>query len=731
MANNQLLASDNFASGSLAAGWGTFFGLSKCQVVSGSPNVTEPNVAGTAAGQIWTGLTWPNDQISEVTLGAALTTSSSNTIGLVVRFAQGVQSGYLAVINGGGGLFVFKSVAGTFTQLGSSTTSGITWSAGDVISFVAAGAGISVYHNFTRIYYFYDTTFTSGSPGYDQNSTGSVTASQVASWRGYSAVQQDGVWQKRGIVLAPILTDLNQTSAGAGIQIWSLFQDTNAQILSGTVYKTWIVSDWTNDAASEMYYAESLDGINWTRKTAAVLSGVTNGYVIKNGNTYYLYGQASGSSGSGNMLVYTSSDGISWTPQTPSNVIGLGSAGAWDSSSFYNIIAVAIVSGTWYGFYNGFKSGAAGFSTGLATSTDGINWTKYAGNPVISNALVAGNLVQVGNTWYMWCTQNQPGQNASSQLDPFEIVRYSSSNLTTWAFSAHSIHRSQLFESVNANTGGANGGPVLNIGGKAYQYINSAQNDASAPQVGQIQLAIASAPLSSVVLFGEDGTQQTVTDPFTSGAGNLDGNWTTPTGGTALKIVSGPYVEPTITSTVCQAVYTGAAFQQNQYSEITLQALAGTLAQSLIEATVLANTANRACYAGVIYSPTATSDQAAQLGRYSTNGAFTNIGPTITVEPQVGDVWRTSVVFGNDGFPVLSLFQNGFLILQVQDTSSTPITSGNPGIAAYSSVAIADAQISLFAAGNTNVIPTYPSLGGQTGLQLSMDASLRNSGLRH
>jgi len=52
MANNTLLASDNFASGSLAAGWSALPGDSVCHVAIGSPNTTEPNALSTNAGQM-------------------------------------------------------------------------------------------------------------------------------------------------------------------------------------------------------------------------------------------------------------------------------------------------------------------------------------------------------------------------------------------------------------------------------------------------------------------------------------------------------------------------------------------------------------------------------------------------------------------------------------------------------------------------------------------------------
>ena len=81
MANNTLLASDNFASGSLAAGWSAQHGVSACKVVgSGSSAVAEPNASNTSAGQVWTGLTWPKDQCSECTLAPGWVNSAGANI---------------------------------------------------------------------------------------------------------------------------------------------------------------------------------------------------------------------------------------------------------------------------------------------------------------------------------------------------------------------------------------------------------------------------------------------------------------------------------------------------------------------------------------------------------------------------------------------------------------------------------------------------------------------------
>jgi len=694
MANNQLLASDSFTSGSLAAGWSaTSDSTAKVSVVLGSPNVTEPGGLSANYGQYWSGLTWPNDQISEVTSNL-LTAESLTITALIVRQQVGVRTRYEADIYNGAA-YIYRIVAGTVTQIGSTVT-GLTFAAGDVWTFAAIGSAITLYQNGKRLFVVGDASITGGSPGFIQYTTTNVTHTQVSAWRGYSAVQQDGIWTKQGIVVAPIAGDMMD-----GIQCHSqIIYEGNAQILSGTVYKMWF------DNFVNVYYAESLDGKSWTRRATPVVSGFSNSCVIKNGSTYFLYGQVT--EGTSPVECYTSPDGITWTLQN-SSCIALGS-GTWDDSNIYPFFAITVQAGTFYGYYGGLNGtlSTTPFSLGLATSPDGITWTKHTGNPIITGKGNACGFISAGGVFYIWLQGNQPGLgNPTAPLfDPAESVRYQSTDLINWSNPTHSTHNSQMFESLNANTGYCTGGYLIDVGGKAYNYTTVGVGDAVKPVVGQTELLIGPAPIASIVKFPEDGAQQIATDPFTSGSGNLSANWTTPTGGTALQIVSGPYVEPTATSTVCQAVYTGASFGASQYSEITLHALTGTLAQSLVWPTVRSSTTALTNYEGLIASPSGTSDAAAAIYK-RVAGIRTQIGPTATIDPVVGDVFRLSVVTGSDGFPVLSLFQNGFLILQVQDSSSTPITTGNPGIQAFSSVAIADAQIASWAGGNANVIPTY------------------------
>lgn len=710
MANNQLLASDNFASGSLAAGWSPYPTLSTCQVVVGSPNVTEINVVGTGAGQIWTGLTWPNDQVSEVTIQSLPPNANAGTITLSVRInlTNGANgSGYLAVVNSGatantGVLTVYRLDNGVTTAL-SSTVTALSFVAGDVMTFYAAGSGLFVYKNGKRIFYFNDATYASGSPGYNQNvvAGGSLTGSQISAWRGYSVVQQDGIWKKQSVVLPAIAADF-ALSAGQGIQTSAVRLEGNAQILSGTVFKMW---PW-NNVAGHTYYAESSDGVNWTRRGTPVLSNFLNSTIFKNGLTYYLYAQASAANGTGDIQVFTSSDGIVWAQQTPSNVISLGTAGAWDSTNLYPFIVAGIVNGTWYGLYPATKTGTNFlFSTGLVTSTDGINWTKYAGNPVLPNVLDAGAIARVNGVWYMWTSANQPGQGhpVAPNLDPTEIVRYQSTDLITWTNAVHSVHRAQPFESLNANTGQVWPASIINFNGKAYFFLNTGPGDNTPPSIAQIELAIGPAPLESIALQKEDAAQQIATDSFTSGIGDLSANWTTPSGATKLQIISGNLCEATSSNTICAMAYTGAAFSSNQYSDITLTTLLDQ--NQFISPIVRAQTAASSWYTLNLNGPLTSADTTFQLIRRIA-GVNTLIGPVVQVTPKVGDVFRLSVITGSDGFPVLSAYQNGFLILQFQDYSNS-LTSGFPGLLVFAQTTLTSAQVSSWAGGNANVIPAY------------------------
>jgi hypothetical protein len=106
-----------------------------------------------------------------------------------------------------------------------------------------------------------------------------------------------------------------------------------------------------------------------------------NPHVIFDNTTYHMW--YSGSDGNNFRVGYaTSEDGIKWTKYIGNPVLELGPAGSWDDN--YILSGPVLVEGDslkmWYTGTNG-----SIWKTGLAISSDGINWTKYD-DPATSTA---------------------------------------------------------------------------------------------------------------------------------------------------------------------------------------------------------------------------------------------------------------------------------------------------------------------------------------------------------
>jgi len=158
---------------------------------------------------------------------------------------------------------------------------------------------------------------------------------------------------------------------------------------SGTL-KMWYggQSQWN---PTRIGYAESTNGIDWTRPlTQAVLFEGNPGEwdereigqpsVIEQGGLYQMW-YFGGNNDQINQIGYaTSTNGIDWIKYAGNPVLTIGDPGQWDETEVGGP-RVLYDGTTYHMWYHGF-SGACCDSIGYATSTDGINWTKYAGNPV-------------------------------------------------------------------------------------------------------------------------------------------------------------------------------------------------------------------------------------------------------------------------------------------------------------------------------------------------------------
>ncbi len=106
-------------------------------------------------------------------------------------------------------------------------------------------------------------------------------------------------------------------------------------------------------------------------------------YCLKDNNDYKLYYTAM----QPNVMevgLMTSADFINWTRSTPNPVIPRGQQ-AWSSfrTKIYSVIKRDT---TYYAFYYGDNQNLYAIgSMGVATSTDGVNWTQHVNNPVINS----------------------------------------------------------------------------------------------------------------------------------------------------------------------------------------------------------------------------------------------------------------------------------------------------------------------------------------------------------
>lgn len=173
-------------------------------------------------------------------------------------------------------------------------------------------------------------------------------------------------------------------------------------------------------STSHIGLATSSDGITWTRWGSdgeIITAEREDPYLVKVGSTYYLYCEEKSGGVHLDVACYTSTDLTTWTPQT--DAVTRGASGSWDAT-FAASPTTFYENGTWYLFYEG--AGTYNAITnpgmiGLATSTDGLTFTKHPNNPLINvynfnngdltpttgfDEFVPDNVIKIGSIYYMF-----------------------------------------------------------------------------------------------------------------------------------------------------------------------------------------------------------------------------------------------------------------------------------------------------------------------------------------
>ena len=109
--------------------------------------------------------------------------------------------------------------------------------------------------------------------------------------------------------------------------------------------------------------------------------------VVKVNRTYYLYyvgTNSSSSNGRSQIGLATSTDGLNWTRYASNPVLRSGT----DTYDHYGLSdpVVLVENGTWHMWYGGDRNGSSpDIDVCYATSSDGLAWSKYSSNPIMRN----------------------------------------------------------------------------------------------------------------------------------------------------------------------------------------------------------------------------------------------------------------------------------------------------------------------------------------------------------
>lgn len=172
--------------------------------------------------------------------------------------------------------------------------------------------------------------------------------------------------------------------------------------------------------------AESGDGIAWTKHPNNPLIGVGNpgewdsGYrgqlaIMQDGSLYKMW-YSGGPDGDGPWQTgyATSTDGLDWTIYPGNPVLQAGGVGDWDEMESDGP-TVILDGGVYKMWFHGCNGDYSICSIGYATSTNGIDWTKYGSNPVLTpgisgtwdaGAIVWPYAVKNGGAYYLWYDSN-------------------------------------------------------------------------------------------------------------------------------------------------------------------------------------------------------------------------------------------------------------------------------------------------------------------------------------
>lgn len=187
--------------------------------------------------------------------------------------------------------------------------------------------------------------------------------------------------------------------------------------LGSSDYRIWYEAV-AGDGLTTVGYATSADGLTW-KKGGVVISPsepwekeeISPNSILLEGGIFKMWYHGGGyvrdkrRLGNGRIGYATSTDGITWTKYKGNPVIDIGPAGSFDDIQVAEP-RVFHLSGGYRMYYTGQNGSTNRTSLGMASSSDGIHWIKYEGNPILNReawgGFWGGAFFPEDGIWHLW-----------------------------------------------------------------------------------------------------------------------------------------------------------------------------------------------------------------------------------------------------------------------------------------------------------------------------------------
>ena len=532
---------------------------------------------------------------------------------------------------------------------------------------------------------------------------------------------------------------------GATTQGWNatlLYRTTGCKVDASPCFALW----WSNSCAG-ICYAESPTAMpgTWSLYTVndangTVISGQDFAKIYQNGSTFYGYTSSAGCLGTScTVNVYTSSDGVTWTLAL-ANALSYSQA-SWEDATGYSCIELRVLTvdstGKWWGYYSSYDSTYGSFPGGLVTSTDGINWTKSALNPVIPQGTGGFAFLTVNDVYYGWSQIGTafPGLQGDGFV-PTDISRFSAANPGgPWTFlNSLTIPRWEASESPGIVDAQIADPTILSANGNMYMIFEGGPSgnyqlhlayaaNATPQQLVSSYEGINGVPTPGTYTSGRTGQpygaglpgigstlnlNQVATDNFTRADGGLGTNWTTLTGAGAPAIVS-DQVGGAAAGAYSIAYYSNASFPNDQYAYAPITTMAA-LSTECVATRANGSSAYLYCINGTIGSGDPTWNIYLDNAGSITSLANGTIASTQYIVGTGSGSYIEGAVVGSNLYLYTSGSAAGFggssgTVLIGIATDST-LASGSPGIAINATTATTNAYMGTWSGGGFKAAPT-------------------------